>query len=492
MKQNILQTPRLSLLLTACATCIGGAFQYGYNISIVNSPSKYVMTFINQTWTERYESAISQELLTLFWSIIVSIFTLGGLVGSWVGGTLAIKYGRKGAMLINNIFALLAAAFVGISYFSRLFELLVVSRLLSGINGGVSLCVQTLYLTEIAPRALRGALATSTSISLTLGIFVAQVVGLQELLGREEWWALLLATTAIPAILQLITLPWCPESPRYLLIDRGDETACDKALKHLHGEAEYPVEKADIEQERLEAEGVKSKNPWELFMDKSLRWQLLSVIILQLFHQLNGINAIYFYASYVFTEAGIPEDKILYVTLGSGLSEFFTAVISGFLVESLGRKVLVIGGYSLMSVWCLGLTLTLSFSEASPWVPYLSMACVFAFILSFGLGPGGVTGTLNSELFTQTVRPAACMIGLSVNWISFFIISIAFPFVVSGLKQYCFLVFLAVCVIVSVYTFFMVPETKNKTFLEIQAEFKSKEKEQKLILVSDMYQSTSF
>ncbi|XP_063065965.1 solute carrier family 2, facilitated glucose transporter member 11-like [Engraulis encrasicolus] len=472
-------TPSTSLIFTACATCIGGAFQNGYNISIVNSPSMSVRTFINQTWTERYESAISEELLTLFWSIIVSIFTLGGLVGSWVGGTLANKYGRKGALLLNNIFALLAAFFFGISYFSRVFELLIVARFLSGINGGVGLCVQFLYLPEMAPRSLRGALAMTASISVTLGIVIAQVVGLNEVLGREEWWSLLLATTAVPAILQLITLPWCPESPRYLLIDRGDETACDKALKQLHSAEECLKEKADIEKERLDALQMERKKPWEMFLDKSLRWQLLTVVVLNVLSQLSGINAIYFYASYVFAEAGIPEELILYVTLGCGLCEFITAVIGGFLVESLGRKTLMIGGYSLMSLWCLCITLTLTFSKASPWVPYLSMTCVFAFILSFGLGPGGVTGTLNSEIFTQTVRPAACMIGLSVNWISFFIISIIFPFVVSGLKQYCFLVFFAVCVIVTVYTFFVVPETKNKTFLEIRAEFQSKNKKKR-------------
>ncbi|KAL2092278.1 hypothetical protein ACEWY4_012076 [Coilia grayii] len=449
------------------------------------------MRFINQTWMERYNTEISEQLLTLFWSIIVSVFTIGGLVGSCVGGPLSIKYGRKGALLINNIFALLAAVSVGISYFSHFFELLIVARFLSGINAGVGMCVQILYLTEIAPRALRGALAMSTSIFLTGGIFIGQVVGLQELLGREEYWPILLSTTCIPAAAQLLTLPWFPESPRYLLIDKGNESACDKALKQLHGVNKYVKEKADIEKERLEALGVKPKKPWELFLDQRLRWQLLTIIVLNIFHQLNGINAIYFYTSYVFAESGIPEDKILYVALGTGLSEFFTAVIGGLLIESLGRKALIIGGYSLMTVWCFALTLTLTFQEASPWVPYLSMACVFAFILSFGLGPGsGVTGTLNSELFTQTVRPAACMIGLSVNWLSFFIISIVFPFVVGGLKQYCFLVFSAVCATVAVYTFFVVPETKNKTFLEIHEEFQSKRK-RKIQVTGENVLSTS-
>lgn len=285
--------PNISLILTTCAACIGGAFQCGYNISIVNSPTTYVMRFINQTWMERYNTEISEQLLTLFWSIIVSVFTVGGLVGSCVGGPLSIKYGRKGALLINNIFALLAAVSVGISYFSHFFELLIVARFLSGINAGVGMCVQILYLTEIAPRALRGALAMSTSIFLTGGIFIGQVVGLQELLGREEYWPILLSTTCIPAIVQLLTLPWFPESPRYLLIDKGNESACDKALKQLHGVNKYVKEKADIEKERLEALGVKPKKPWELFLDQRLRWQLLTIIVLNIFHQLNGINAVW-------------------------------------------------------------------------------------------------------------------------------------------------------------------------------------------------------
>ncbi|GAA6224794.1 solute carrier family 2, facilitated glucose transporter member 11-like isoform X1 [Lates japonicus] len=108
--------PNKSLLLAACAACIGGTFQYGYNVSVINAPTVYVQTFINQTWRERYQTEISENILTLLWSTIVSVFTLGGLIGATVGGTLSIKLGRKGTLLTNNIFALAAALLLGLSY----------------------------------------------------------------------------------------------------------------------------------------------------------------------------------------------------------------------------------------------------------------------------------------------------------------------------------------------------------------------------------------
>ncbi|XP_070760323.1 solute carrier family 2, facilitated glucose transporter member 11b [Enoplosus armatus] len=467
-----IKLPSKSLLLTVCAACIGGTFQYGYNISVINAPTVYVHNFINQTWRERYQTDISEDLLTLLWSAIVSIFTIGGLIGVTVGVTLSVKLGRKGALMANNIFALMAALLMGLSYPTGFFELLIIGRLLTGINAGIGICVQPLYLGEIAPTALRGAMGMGTSVFITGGILAGQVIGLKELLGSEEYWPILLSTTCIPAFLQLLIFPWFPESPRYLFIDRGDVEGCKKALKQLHG-ADYDGEWDDIEKEKNNLAGFQAKKPWELLADRSVRWQLLSVVLLNAAQQLNGINAIYFYADYLFRQTGIPADKIPYVTVGTGACECVTALTCGMLIECLGRKALITGGYTLMSICCIFFTLTLSFQDASPVFPYLSMACVFAFILSFGLGPGGVTNILTTELFTQTSRPAAYMIAGSVNWLSFFFIGLAFPFIVLGLQQYCFLVFLVICSSVAVYIFFIVPETKNKTFLEIQSEFQS-------------------
>ncbi|KAM8865380.1 solute carrier family 2, facilitated glucose transporter member 11b isoform 1-T1 [Synchiropus picturatus] len=465
--------PNSSLLMAMFAAGIGGTFQYGYNISVINAPTMSVQRFINQTWQDRYQTAISEKVVTLLWSVIVSIFTLGGLMGALLGGTLSVKMGRKGTLLTNNIFALSGALLMGLSYPTASFELLIIGRLLTGIQAGVSICVQPLYLGEIAPTQYRGLMGMGTSIFITVGILTGQIMGLREVLGEEQYWPILLSTTCIPAIVQLMILPFFPESPRYLLIDRGDDEGCKKALKQLHGASRCDGEKEDIEKERNNLLGFKAKKPWELFTDRSLRLQLITVMLLNSAQQLNGINAIYFYAGYVFDEAGIAADKIPYVTVGTGACECLTALTCGLLVESLGRRVLITGGYVLMSICCILFTLTLTFTNVSPVFPYLSMGCIFAFILSFGLGPGGVTNILTTELFTQTTRPAAYTITGTVNWTSFFLISLVFPFIVLGLQQYCFLVFMVICTSMALYIFFVVPETKNKSFLEIQNHFKS-------------------
>ncbi|XP_047674956.1 solute carrier family 2, facilitated glucose transporter member 11b isoform X2 [Tachysurus fulvidraco] len=473
-KQQETKVPSKILLMVVWAAGIGGTFQYGYNISIINAATKEVQHFINQTWMQRYDRNISPELLTLLWSSIVSVFTIGGLVGASVGASLAVHFGRKGTLLINNSFSLLAAVLMGLSYLTAVFELLIAARFISGINAGVGICVQPLYLGEIAPRALRGTMAMGTSIFITGGIVTGQVMGLTEILGGEQYWPLLLLSPCLPAVLQLIFLPQFPESPRFLLIDRADEVSCTIALKQIHGGEHFQVEMEEMQRERISAEGIEPKKPWQLFTECRNRWPLFIIIIISTAQQLNGINAIYFYAEYIFSEAGIPSENIPYVTVGTGMCECVTALTCSLLIERLGRRALIIGGYSLMSLWCVCFTLTLSFQKSSSLVPYLSMLCVFAFILSFGLGPGGVTNILITELFTQTTRPAAYMIAGSVNWLSFFFISLVFPFIVSGLQQFCFLVFLVICCLVTTFIFLFVPETKNKTFLDIQSELHEK------------------
>ncbi|XP_065548898.1 solute carrier family 2, facilitated glucose transporter member 11-like isoform X4 [Lathamus discolor] len=378
--------PSWTLFLAVCAVGIGGTFQYGYNVSIINAPTQHIHRFLNETWTNRYHKTLNPDLLTFLWSVIASVFSLGGLCGALIGGSMAIRLGR-------------------------------------------------------------------------------------ELLGEEMYWPLLLSSSCLPAFAQLLFLPWFPESPRYLLIDRGDELSCVKALKRFHGSSEYGREMEDIQQESFALDGEKAKKPWQLFTDRAVRWQLITVIVMTMGQQLSGINAIYFYATYIFEQAGISAEQIPYVTLGTGACECLTALTCGLLIDYVGRRYLIIGGYLLMTLWSVVLTFSLTYQELYPWVPYVSMTSIFAFILSFGLGPGGITNTLIAELFIQSSRPAAYMIGGTISWVSFFTIGMLFPFIVNRLKQYCFLVFLLECSSVAAFLFFVIPETKNKSFLAIKKEF---------------------
>ncbi len=472
-----------TLALTVCSAAIGGTFQYGYNISIINAPTSYVQRFINDTYMERWGIGLDTQQVTLVWTLIVSAFSLGGLLGALLAGPLAVRFGRKNSLLLNNSFLFAGAVFVLTSRVAKSFEMIIFARFLVGMNAGVSMNVQPMYFGESAPKHLRGAVAFSSAVFTAFGIFLGQVVGLTGLLGAEPLWPYLLASNALPGLIQLLTLPWFPESPRYLLIDRGDMDACVRALGRLRG-GEAPVSEMEEmlqEQQQQNSAALNSgsaasaKTPCSLFKDPDLRSQLRTVMAASSAMMLCGNDSIYFYASYIFLKAGIPPEKVQYVSIGTGASELIASILSNLLIERVGRRYLLVGGYSLMSCWTVVFTVALTLqSRGVDGMPYLSMACVFAYILSFGLGPAGVTGILPAEIFDQAARPAAYMVAGSLMWINLFLVGMLFPFIVSSLGNFCFLPFLAVCLGSAVFLGLTLPETKGKTLAEITAEFDRK------------------
>lgn len=474
-----------TLALTVVSAAIGGTFQYGYNISIINAPTTYIQAFVNTTYLQRWGSSLSTGQLTLAWTLTVSAFSLGGLLGALLAGPMAVRLGRKKSLLVNNGFLLLGAALVLCCRWARSFEMIVLARFLVGINSGVSMNIQPMYFGESAPKHLRGAVAFSSAVFTAFGIFLGQVVGLTEILGSEPLWPYLLASNSIPGLIQLLTLPWFPESPRYLLIDKKDREGCVRALRRLRG-GEVPVEEMDeMLQEQQMSSGLNAedsaKTPWALFKDRNLRGQLRTVMVASSAMMLCGNDSIYFYASYIFLQAGIPSQKVQYVTIGTGASEFTASILSNVLIERVGRRYLLIGGYALMSCWSVVFTLALNLqSRGVAGMPYLSMACVFVYILSFGLGPAGVTGILPAEIFDQSARPAAYMVAGSLMWASLFLVGMLFPFIVNHLGDFCFLPFLCVCLLAAVFLGLTLPETKGKSLAQITTEFDIRNKVKKM------------
>ncbi|XP_060050843.1 solute carrier family 2, facilitated glucose transporter member 11 isoform X3 [Erinaceus europaeus] len=422
-----------TLLLTICAAGIGGTFQFGYNLSVINAPTLYIQEFTNDTWRARTGRPLSDRLVLLVWSLIVSLYPLGGLFGALLAGPLAVMVGRKKSLLVNNILVVAAAALFGFSREAGSFEMIILGRLLMGVSAGVSMNIQPMYLGESAPKELRGAAAMTSAIFVALGIVMGQVVGLRELLGGPQVWPLLLASCLVPALFQLVILPLLPESPRYLLIDRGDTRACLAALQRLRGREDVTEELAELQEERTACQGLRARRPWELFQDPTLRRQVASLVVLGSAMELCGND-------------------------------------SCMVIERVGRRLLLMGGYSLMTFWGSVFTVALNLQSSIPWMSYLAMFCIFAFILSFGIGPAGVTGILATELFDQMARPAAYMICGALLWIMLFLVGLIYPFLMEGLSHFLYVPFLCVCVCGAIYTCFFLPETKGKTFLEISEE----------------------
>ncbi|XP_036402830.1 solute carrier family 2 member 15a [Megalops cyprinoides] len=464
-----------SLLAVAFLTSFGSSMLYGFNLAVVNSPAGYIKDFYNRTIVSRNGSGLNEEALTLMYSLTVSVFAIGGLMGSLMVGMLVTKFGRKGTVVNSTVLVFIAGSLMGFSRICGSPEMVIFGRFVTGIHSGISLSVVPMYLGEIAPKNLRGFLGLMPSIFICLGVFTAQILGLHELLGKEEYWPLFLALVVVPTFIQLMLLPWFPESPRYLLIEKHNVHATIMALKWYRSKCNIQAEIEEMQEEQRTLSSVKTVSVWRLLLDSSVRWQVLSVVIINIGMQLSGIDAIWFYTNDIFENAGIPAPQIQYTTVGTGAIEVIAGLIGCFTIERLGRRPLIIGGFGCMGVCCAGITLSLILQTHVSFMKYVSVGCVVGIIAGFCIGPAGVPFLITAELFTQSHRPAAYTVGGSLNWMSNFTVGFVFPFLQMSAGSYCYLVFCGICMAVAAYVFFIIPETKNKTFVEISQMFASKQ-----------------
>ncbi|XP_077594085.1 solute carrier family 2 member 11, like [Stigmatopora nigra] len=459
------------VILAIFLTGIGGTFQYGLGISGVTSPSSYIKEFVNQTCMQRYDVYLEQWQLSLIWSFIVSVFAIGGLLGSILVVPCLSKIGRRNCLLLNNFVAITGGLLLILSRKASSFEMLMVGRFLDGINAGVGLSAHTLYITECTPKMLQGMVGVTIATSIAFGRFIGQLLGLSEFLGNEANWPWLLGFNAFTALLQLVTLPFLPESPKFLLLNRGDQEGCQRALMTFWGNKDHGAEVEEIVKEKAVLQNMRSRSVLELFREKSIRWQLATVCVTYSSLQLSGINAVYFYSHDVFRTAGIDEDKIHYASLGMGVCEMLSSLLCFMIIQNVGKKVLLVTGYAAMVVILTLLTITLYVQRFISWMSYCSMVLIFALLFTFSAGPAGVIAPLSSLLFTQEFKASATAVCCTINWLGLFIVGMIFPVLVENLESFCFLIFLLLSFGCGMFVYFNVPEMRNKTPLEIAVDF---------------------
>ncbi|XP_063077065.1 solute carrier family 2, facilitated glucose transporter member 11-like [Engraulis encrasicolus] len=430
----------------------------------------YIKELVNVTCTERYGLNLPPWQLSIIWSFVVSAFSIGGLIGALSAGRLADKYGRKTCLLWNNLLAIAGAVLMVLSKTAVSFEMIMAARLIYGVNAGIGLTVHCIYLPECSPKKLQAMMGFFSTTFISVGILMGQILGLSEVLGTEERWPWLLGFSGAVAVLQMVTLPFLPESPRFLLISKGDPQACEQAMKRLWGpKVDHSGDLADMRDEAAVISGVQMKGIGDLFRKRSLRWQLATIIWLTITLELCGINAVFLYLFDVLAKAGIPPHQLSYAALGTGLCEVATSVISAIVIERTGKKVLLMGGFFGMGTTLTLLTVTLYLQTILWWMSYCSL--IFIFIVFFNCGPAGITVPLAGELFNQSFKAAAFTINTAINWTFQFLVSMTFPLIVEHLDYLCFIIFLTCCFSTGLFVRFNVPETRNLTVLEIAAEY---------------------
>uniref|UniRef100_A0A8B9D090 Major facilitator superfamily (MFS) profile domain-containing protein n=1 Tax=Anser cygnoides TaxID=8845 RepID=A0A8B9D090_ANSCY len=410
---------------------IGGSFPYGFHISVINYPS-HIRKFINETWMERHGSPLHPETIMLLWSFIVSVYGIGGFLGSLCCGYLTTKYRKKKCQMFTNLIMLVAALLMAFSKTAKSFEMILAGRFLYGVGTGFSLNIHPQYVGEISPKKLRGFTNSTVAVFLTLGKLTGQVVGLREILGSEALWPWLLASSGLSALVQLVTLPFFPDSPSYLLIQKGNEEAFRKAIRKLWGEGDHQAEIDDIMKEKAAVTSTKTLRVLEVIKERSLRWQLYILVTVMTTLQLCGINAIYFYSFEVFHTAKFEEYLIPYVSLGIGLCECLSSILCVSLFRLENKSTL------------------------------------FVFCSSFS---AGATVSIMVEIFSQSFRPSAFLIVGCINWMGLFVLGMIFPLIVDNLGPFCFLIFLGILVLSAIFIYLYLPETKGKSIMEIKAEF---------------------
>ncbi|KAL7843636.1 hypothetical protein AOLI_G00251480 [Acnodon oligacanthus] len=416
---------------------------------------------------------LQARTVTLIWSSIASSYGFGALFGSIIVRWITNHLGRKRAMIWNNAINVVALGTMIASRFANSFEMIMLSRFLFGFTSGLGTSIHGLYLGDSSPKKIRGMVSLTFALFLSSGKLFGQFMGLSEILGREVWWNILLGIPAFFSIIQMVTLPFFPEAPRYLLIEKGNTEECKKALQYLWGPGDYKLEIGEMLLEQAALRGERSKTLLELLRDRNVRWQLLSLLIIQECIEFCGPSALSLYSFSIFQEAGIPVGQIRYVTMGVGLSEVLTKITCGLLIDRVGRRVLLWVGFGIMAVIMALMTLTLELKDYSFWIPYSTVALIFLFVIFYGGGPAGVMPSLTHEIFIQSYRSAAFVFIGILLWGSFTVVGFIFPFLLAALKSFSFMLFSCVCFAASLYIFFTLPETKGKTPLEISEEFRN-------------------
>lgn len=472
------------ILILSVFTAVLGFFQYGYCIGVINAPQKIIQEYYyeklkiepaidrnSKNLTSNLDDVYQHPRIVMLWSFSVAMFAVGGMITSFTVSWVGENMGRIKAMLIVNVLSLSGNLLLGVAKHGPPHVLIIIGRLLTGLFCGFTSGLCPLYVGEIAPTALRGAMGTLNQLAVVIGILISQVLGLPYLLGSEKMWPLLLCLSGLTAILQILLLFICPESPRYLYIKVGQPEEAERSLKRLRGpEYDTTLEIEAMQREKEEAAKEKPVSVWQLVTSTSLRPAFLVAIMVHIAQQFSGINAIFYYSTDIFHQAQVKEP--IYATIGVGAINTVFTVVALFLVEKAGRRSLFLAGLAGMMVCAVTMTIGLVYQPKHAWMSYVSLISVFAFVSFFEIGPGPIPWFIVAELFSQGPRPAAVAVAGFSNWATNFMIGMFFPYVAKLCGPYVFLIFGGLLVLFIFFVYYKVPETKGKSFEEIAAEFR--------------------
>lgn len=434
------------LLLWSIVVALGG-FLFGFDVAVISGAEQD----IKRVW----------ELSDVLHGIAIGVALYGTVVGALLGGIPATKWGRKKTLLWIGILYLVSALGSALAPGVYIF---MAFRLLGGFAIGASSVVAPMYISEIAPAKNRGKLVATFQFNIVFGILIAYLSNyLLEGVGGNNSWRLMLGVVAIPALIYSILVFFVPESPRWLIVHKGDYTLARKIL----GVSDPAGVDEAIEALHKSIGEEKHKEKLSAFFKRKYNFPIFLAVMIAFFNQMSGINAVIYFAPRVFELAGISKQGAFLQSVGVGLVNLVFTMLGLYLIDRLGRKILMLIG-------SIGYIISLVSVAAAFYLNHVGGMIVplllFLFIASHAIGQGAVIWVLISEVFPNSVRAYGQSLGASTHWIMAAIITTLFPILAVKIGPAPIFAFFAFMMVLQLlWVLFIMPETKGKSLEELEA-----------------------
>jgi len=398
---------------------------------------------------------------------IVAGLLLGAMIGAALAGRLSDRLGRRRLIIIAAVVFTVGALLAALA---PTVWVLIAARVIIGLGVGSAALVVPLYLSEIAPTEVRGAITSLNQMMIVCGILAAFVVN--AILASSGDWRLMLGLAAVPSIILLVGMLFMPETPRYL-VHAGEEETAHKVLEDLPGD-ERPEERiGEIREVDSEEEGQTGLAA--LWQAKWVRPALLVATGLAVFQQLVGINTIIYYAPTTLTNVGFAKTSAIYANLIIGVINVGMTVIAIKIIDRVGRKPMLFAGVAGMvaSLLVLGISLSALPTPHHPGDPaaIITLVCLTTFIASFAATWGPVVWVMIPEVLPLSVRGTAMGVAVFGNWAANFAVSQTFPPLLKALGPgTVFLGYAALGLLAGVFVKAFVTETKGRRLEEIEGD----------------------
>ena len=399
--------------------------------------------------------------------LIVASLLLGAMVGAGSAGPLSDSLGRRRLIIASITFAVgaLGAALapnVGV---------LVLFRVVLGVAVGAAALIVPLYLSEIAPTRIRGAISSLNQLMIVTGILTAYIVN--ALLASAEAWRWMLGLAIVPSIVLLLGMIFMPETPRWL-VSRGREDDARDVLHRSRSEEETEKEIEDIKEVESQEEGGLGE-----ITASWVRPALIVAIGLACFQQFIGINTIIYFAPTTLTNVGYGNAAAIYANVVVGVIFVLATLVAIWLIDRLGRKPLLLGGLVGMvaSLTFLGVASLLLPAPSSPGDPaaVITLACLTLYIAAFGATWGPVVWVMLPEVLPLRIRGSAMGVAIFLHWGSNFLVAQTFPVFLDRFGSGpVFLGYAVIGVLAFVFVQALVTETKGRSLEEIEADLQQK------------------